>query len=79
MARWIYLRLPSDAQLWDGYKEDRPHGATGPCRSKLNGGRDESMRFRKSSSRCEPCRSKGEPAHDGSQPCDGVGDGVGEA
>ena len=67
------------AQAPGGLAEDSPHGATGPCRSKRNGGCDESMKLRKSSSRCESCPSKGELAHDGSQPCDDVGDGVGEA
>jgi len=40
---------------------------------------DDSMKFRLSSCRCKTCPAKGEPARAGSEPGDGLGDGVGEA
>ena len=40
---------------------------------------DDSMKFRLSSSRCESCPARGEPARAGSEPCDGLGNEIGEA
>jgi uncharacterized protein YdiU (UPF0061 family) len=40
---------------------------------------DDSMKFRSSSSGCETCPARGEPARAGSEPCDGLGNGAGEA
>ena len=37
------------------------------------------MKLCMSSSRCESCPAKGEPARAGSQPCAGVRNGLGEA
>ena len=40
---------------------------------------DDSMKFRSLSRRCESCPAKGEPARAGSEPGDGLGNGIGEA
>ena len=40
---------------------------------------DDSMKFRLSSRRCETCPAKGEPTRAGSEPGDGLGNGIGEA
>ena len=40
---------------------------------------DDSMKFRLSSSGCETRPARGEPARAGSEPCDGLGNGIGEA
>ncbi len=37
------------------------------------------MKFRSSSSRCESCPAKGEPARAGSELGDGLGNGIGDA
>jgi transposase len=55
------------------------NSATRPCGSKGIGGGNDSMKLCVSSSRCESCPAKGEPARAGSQPCDGVRNGLGEA
>ena len=52
---------------------DRSSSATRPCGSKGIGGCDATMKLRLSSSRCESCPAKGEPARAGSQPCAGLG------
>ena len=58
---------------------DRKFSATRPCGSKGIGGCDAFMKLCVSSSRCESCPAKGEPARAGSKPCDGVRNGLGEA
>jgi len=40
---------------------------------------DDSIKFRSLSRRCESCPTKGEPARAGSEPGDGLGNGIGEA
>src|SRR5262249_47145449 len=58
---------------------DKNFSATRPCGSKGIGGGNDSMKLCVSSSRCESCPAKGEPARAGSQPCDGVRNGLGDA
>src|SRR5262249_55731558 len=58
---------------------DRKFSATRPCGSKGIGGCDVSMKLCVSSSRCESCPAKGEPARAGSQPGAGRGDTAGDA
>ena len=65
-----------------GKRPIRPDGiasATRPCGSKGIGGCDAFMKLCLSSSRCESCPAKGEPARAGSQPCAGRGDTAGDA
>ena len=54
-------------------------GATRQCGSIGTGGCNASMKLCVSSSRCESCPAKGEPARAGSQPCAGVRNGLGDA
>jgi len=58
---------------------DKNFSATRPCGSKGIGGCDAFMKLCLSSSRCESCPAKGEPAQAGSQPCAGRGDTAGDA
>ena len=58
---------------------DRKFSATRPCGSKGIGGCDVSMKLCQSSSRCETCPAKGEPARAGSKPGADPRDGVGDA
>jgi hypothetical protein len=59
--------------------EDKNFSATRPCGSKGIGDRNVSMKLCVSSSGCKTCPVKGEPARAGSQPCDGVRNGLGDA
>ena len=59
--------------------EDRKFSATRQCGSIGTGGCNASMKLCVSSSRCESCPAKGEPARAGSQPCAGVRNGLGDA
>ena len=58
---------------------DRDFSATRQGWSKGNGGCDDSMKLRSSSSGCEARPAKGEPARAGSEPGDGLGNEAGEA
>ena len=58
---------------------DRKYSATRPCGSRGIGGCHAFMKLRSSSSRCETCPAKGEPARAGSKPCAGRGNTGGEA
>ena len=58
---------------------DRRDSATRQGWSKRNGGCDDSMKLRSSSSGCEIRPARGEPARAGSEPGDGRGDAIGEA
>ena len=59
--------------------EHRRFSATRLCWSKRNGGCDDSMKPRFSSSGCEARPARGEPARAGSEPGDGLGNETGEA
>jgi hypothetical protein len=88
------LRLEFDAQhdavrlafivavflLEFGAEGDRAFSATRPCWS-IGDWRacDDSMKLRLLSSGCEFRPARGEPARAGSEPCDGLGNGIGEA
>src|SRR5215471_8932343 len=58
---------------------DRKNSATRQCGSIGTGGCNAFMKLCVSSSRCESCPAKGEPARAGSQPCAGVRNGLGDA
>jgi NAD(P)-dependent dehydrogenase (short-subunit alcohol dehydrogenase family) len=58
---------------------DRQFSATRPGWSKGIGGGDAFMKLCSSSSGCKARLAKGEPAQAGSEPCDGLRNGVGEA
>jgi hypothetical protein len=62
-----------------GSRADKRYSATRPCWSKRNGGCDGFMKLRQSSRGCKSRPAKGEPTHAGSQPCDGDGNGTGDA
>ncbi|HEX7476176.1 MAG TPA: hypothetical protein VF331_00070 [Polyangiales bacterium] len=58
---------------------DSRHCATRKCWSRRIGGCDDLMKPRLLSRGCETRPAKGEPAHAGSQPCDGAGNDTGDA
>ena len=62
-----------------GPEADRKNSATRQGWSKGIGGGDTFMKLCSSSSGCEARPAKGEPAHAGSKPGAGLGNGAGEA
>ena len=79
-------RMTCDVEVNDGplvvpenHEADEDAGATRLCWSKGKWRCDDFMKLRLSSSGCETRPARGEPARAGSEPCDGPGDGAGEA
>src|SRR2546428_11327533 len=75
----VYAAKGVSSQTAPPFCADRKNSATRPCGSKGIGGCDAFMKLCLSSSRCESCPAKGEPARAGSQPCAGRGDTAGDA
>jgi hypothetical protein len=73
----LYGMLPSRGPI--DPEADRKNSATRQCGSIGTGGCDAFMKLCVSSSRCESCPAKGEPARAGSQPCDGARNDPGDA
>src|SRR4051812_45545387 len=73
----ILCAPPKEMVVWQ--PEYRKNSATRQGWSKGIGGGDAFMKRCASSSGCEARPAKGEPARAGRKPCDGLGNGVGEA
>ena len=74
-----YARFPKLVKALSALRTYIVNSATRPCGSKGIGAGNDSMKLCVSSSRCDSCPAKGEPARAGSKPCDGVRNGLGEA